>query len=55
MKEDDTADAWFAAQDRWKDEVTALRAIVRGTGLTETGLLASIGASDAGSNAGDQA
>ena len=36
MKDYATADAWYADQQEWHEEVAALRAIVLGAGLTET-------------------
>ncbi len=36
MKDYATVDDWFADQDRWQEEVAALRALVLQTGLTET-------------------
>ncbi|MEN0065792.1 MAG: YdeI/OmpD-associated family protein [Myxococcota bacterium] len=36
MSDSIAAEAWFAERDEWRAEVTALRPIVLGTGLTET-------------------
>ncbi|WP_118136027.1 YdeI family protein [Oceanicella sp. SM1341] len=36
MEDDPQAEAWFAGLTAWREELTALRALLRGCGLTET-------------------